>query len=90
MYAGEPTFVMTVRSETLLMDAPKSAILMSVPSTWRMLPGLMSRCVRPSLLAKASARTHLKMISATSAGSRIDEGSQNFSRVPPSTNSITM
>ena len=32
MYAGEPTFVITVRSETLLIDAPKSAILISVPS----------------------------------------------------------
>jgi len=90
MYAGEPTFATMVRSETLLIAAPKSASLMSVPSLWRMLPGLMSRCVSPMACAKASARTHLKMISAASRGESRLSFWQNFSSVPPCTYSITM
>jgi hypothetical protein len=90
MYAGEPTLVIMVRSEMRLIAAPKSAILISVPPLWRMLPGFKSRWVSPSVCAKASARTHLKMISATSRGSRSASGAQNFSSVPPSTYSITM
>ena len=57
MYAGEPTLVIIVRSETLLIAAPKSAILMSVPSLCRMLPGLRSRCVRPSVVREGE-RAH--------------------------------
>ncbi len=92
MYAGEPMPVTWVVSPELMIAEPKSVILMSVPPapTSRMLAGLMSRWVTPSLCAKSSARVALNAISTILSSGRSSPGAQNGSSVPPATYSITM
>ncbi len=90
MYAGEPMALTCVVTAEVMSAAPKSVIFTSVSLVWRMFAGLMSRCVTPALCANSSARVHLNTISTMrSTGSSIS-GRQNFSSVPPSTNSMTM
>src|SRR6185503_13488899 len=82
---GEPTPATCVVSPEAIRAAPKSVIFTSVSPVCRMLAGLISRCVTPSLCANSSARVHLKMISTVrSTGSSVC-GLQYFSSVPPST-----